>query len=227
MLVKNWMGTDIRSIRADDTIEHAVKLHKDNNTGVLLVFDNSKLVGVVADRDIDRASVSEFLTLDKAEVQNLLSGIKVRQIMSPHPLTVTREHTMDETAEILLKHKISAAPVVDDDGKVVGIINRNDIMQFLMSVTGGDQIGYQLNCSVPDKAEYINDIINIIKDYDGRIWNIASSYHGVSYGFRKVSMRVYNVQPADMPKLLKRVKENTPELYVIDYIQNNRGIFED
>ncbi len=227
MLVKNWMGTEIRSINADETIERAAKLHKDNNTGVLLVFDNSKLVGVVADRDFAKASVSEFLTMNKREVQHLLSTIKVRQIMSHHPLTVTREHTMDETAEILLKHKVSAAPVLDDEGKVVGIINRNDIMQFLKSVTGGDQIGYQLNFSVPDKANCISEIINIIKDYDGRIWNIVSSYHGVSYGFRRVSMRVYSINPDNVTELLKRVKEKTPELYVIDYIQNHRGVFKD
>ncbi len=226
MLVKDWMGTDIKAVRPDDTIEHAAKLYRNNDTGALLVFDKGKLVGVVTERDIAKASVSEFLPLDKAEVQDILDLIQVKQIMSPHPLTVTCEHTMDEAAEMLLKHKISVVPVIDDDGKVAGIINRNDIMQFLMSITGGDQIGWQLNFSVPDQAERINRIINIIKDYNGRIWNIASSYHKVSYGFRKVSMRVYNVAPDNIPELLKRVKKETPELYVIDYIQNNRGPFE-
>ena len=227
MLVKNWMSKDIKAIRADDTIKHAAKLQNGNITGVLLVFDNNKLVGIVSDRDLARTSVSEFITMDKTEIQNFLSDIKVKQIMSPHPLTVTREHTMDETAEILLKHRISAAPVVDDGGKVVGIINRNDIMQFLMSVTGGDKIGYQLNFSVPDKAGYISEIINIIKDYDGRVWNISCSYHGVSDGFRNVSMRVYNVNSAHISELLKRVKEKTSELYVVDYIQNSRGAVKD
>ena len=227
MVVKNWMNKEIKSISADDTIEQAAKLHKDNNTGVLLVFDDSRLVGVVADRDFDRASVSEFLPMDKKEIQNFLSDIKVKQIMSPHPLTVTLEHTMDETAEILLKHKISAAPVVNDDGKVVGIINRNDIMQFLMSVTGGDQIGYQLNFSVPDKTGHIKEIINIIQGYDGRIWNISCSYHGVSYGFRNVSMRVYNVKPEHIQELLKQIKRKTSQLYVVDYIQNSRGFVKD
>jgi|GEM_PF-1265301 len=227
MLVKNWMNKEIKSISNDDTIEHAAKLHKDNSTGVLLVFDNSKLVGIVADRDFDRASVSEFLPMDKAEIQNFLSDIKVKQIMSPHPLTVTLEHTMDETAEILLKHKISAAPVVDDNGKVVGIVNRNDIMQFLMSVTGGDKIGYQLNFSVPDKPGYIKEIIETIKNYDGRVWNISCSYHGVPDGFRNVSMRVYNVKPDRIQELLKDVKKKTSNLYVVDYIQNSRGIVKD
>jgi len=89
--------------------------------------------------------------------------------MSSHPLTVKPDDTMEEVAEILLKNKISAVTVIDDKEKVVGIISRSDMLEFIKEVTEIEKIRYQLNFVVLNKLGYINDIIEIIKDYDGRI----------------------------------------------------------
>ena len=224
MLVKNWMSKEIVSVRIDDTVQHAAKMQEKNNAAILLVFDDTSIVGVVTDQDIKKASFPEFVPMDKDEAMSLVSDITVKHIMTRHPITVTLEHTMDEVAEILLKNKISAAPVTGNDGKTAGIISLADVLKFLMSVTGGDKIGYQLNFNVPDKAGLIDQVISIIKDYDGRVWNISCSYHKVPSGFRNVSMRIYNLEQKDISVLLNRVKEKTNELYVVDYVDNSRGM---
>jgi len=226
MLVKDWMNKSVFSVSANDSVQQAIKLQKKNTVGILLVYDDGRLAGIVADMDLKKAIVPDLVPIGKTEAFNMLSNIKVRQIMSPRPLTVTPEHTMDEAAELLLKNKISAAPVVNNDDKVVGVVNRSDILEFLMSVTGVDKIGYQLHFNVLDMSGYIYEAIKIIKDYGGRVWNIACSYHGAKAGFRNVSIRVYNIKSDKMPDLLKRVKEKTHNLYYVDYINNKRGEFK-
>jgi acetoin utilization protein AcuB len=225
MLAKDWLNPSVISIRSDDTVVHAAKLQKSNTAGILLVYDEGKLVGVVADQDLQKAFVPELLPMDRQDAESFVSGIKVKQIMSLHPLTVKPDYTMEEVAEILLKNKISAVPVVNDKEKVIGIISRSDVLEFIKEVTGTDKIGYQLNFSVLDEPGYIYDIVEIIKDYDGRIWNMLCNYHGVQAGFRNVSLRVYNIKPEIMPELIKRVKGKSLFLYVVDFIDNKRGLY--
>jgi len=223
MLVKDWMNKNVLSLSADDTVQHAIKLQKKNFASILLVYDNGKLVGVLAKSDLKKAVVPELIPMGKTEAFNMVADIKVKQVMSVHPLTVTPEHTMDEAAEIILKNQISGVPVADAGGNVLGIVSRSDLLEFLGVVTGGDKIGFQLNFSLLDKPMYISEIIDVIRDYDGRIWNMTCHYHGVKEGYRHVSLKIYNITSENMKKVVERVKEKTSNLYMIDYVEGKRG----
>ena len=223
MLVKNWMNKNVLSLSADDTVQHAIKLQKKNFASILLVYDGfGKLIGVVAKSDLKKAVVPKLIPIGTTEAFNLVADIKVKAIMSSHPLTITPEHTMDEAAEIILKNEISAVPVVDVDGNVLGIISRGDILKFLGVILGGDKVGFQLIFGLIDKPLYIFEIIDIIKEYNGRFWSMSSHYEGVEKGFRQVSLRLYNLTQENMEKVIVRVKKKTSNLYVIDYGQGRR-----
>jgi len=118
MLVKKWMSKQVViTIDQDNSLEDAIKLLKKHNIRRLPVLKNGKLVGIVTDRDLKKASASDATSLEKRELHHLLSLIKMDEIMTKNPITVTPEQTIEETAEILMKHKISGAPVVDDMGR--------------------------------------------------------------------------------------------------------------
>ena len=51
------------------------------------------------------------------------------------------------------------------------------------------------------------------------------SYHDVKEGFRNVSLRIYNVKKENIPEIVKRIKEKTPFLYLVDYIDNKRELY--
>jgi CBS domain-containing protein len=51
-----------------------------------------------------------------------------RDIMSRNVITVTRETTIKEIARILTEHKISGVPVVDGEGRVVGVVSEGDLI---------------------------------------------------------------------------------------------------
>jgi len=54
--------------------------------------------------------------------------LKVKDIMTKEVITVTNETTVEELARLLIKNKISGAPVVDDSGNLTGIVTENDLI---------------------------------------------------------------------------------------------------
>lgn len=54
--------------------------------------------------------------------------LKAKDIMTSEVITVRMETTVNELAEVLWKNRISGAPVLDDDGKVVAMVTENDLI---------------------------------------------------------------------------------------------------
>ena len=141
MLVSNWMSKPVITVDANDSMHDAIKLLKENHIRILPVMEHGKLVGVITDRDLKRASASDATTLEIHELLYLLCEIKVKNIMTKDPITVPPDFSVEETAQILLKHKISAVPVVKGQGQVVGIITQTDLFRVLTTLTGVDKRG--------------------------------------------------------------------------------------
>ncbi|MBI4682487.1 MAG: CBS domain-containing protein [Nitrospirae bacterium] len=55
--------------------------------------------------------------------------LKAKDIMTPDVITVQAEATVEELARILIEHKISGVPVVDDKKKILGIVTENDLIR--------------------------------------------------------------------------------------------------
>jgi len=136
MLVKNWMSKKVIKIDENDSMQDAINLIKEHNINMLPVMKKGKLVGIVTDRDLKKASASDATTLDVHELMYLISKIKIKDIMSKKPLTIRFDFTIEETASMLLENNISGAPVVDNDKQLVGIITQADIFKVIISLTG-------------------------------------------------------------------------------------------
>jgi acetoin utilization protein AcuB len=98
---------------------------------MLPVSRKGKLSGVVTDRDVKRASASDSTTLEAHELPYLVSTIKVQEIMTPDPVTVSEDATVEQTAGILLKHRISGVPVLNATGALVGSSLRRTCLRSL------------------------------------------------------------------------------------------------
>ena len=123
---------------------------------MLPVMKNSKLVGIVTDRDLKRASPSDANTLEVHELLFLISKIKVKEIMTENPVTLPFDFTVEEAAEVLLEKKISGAPVVDGKGKVIGAITKGDLFRVLIALTGVGKRGRQFAFVVEDRPSWLN-----------------------------------------------------------------------
>ena len=196
-----------------------------DHIGMVPVMKRGKLVGIVTDRDLKRSSPSDATTLEIHELLYLISKIKVEKIMTKDPITVPFDFTVEEAAEILMKNRISGAPVVDQNGKVVGTITKGDLFRVLISLTGVGKRGIQFAFQVEDLPGTIKDVADIIRHYGGRMVSILSTYEHVPKGYRNVFIRMYGVERDKLPQLEDDIRKKATLLYVVDHRENKREIF--
>jgi acetoin utilization protein AcuB len=227
MLVKNWMSKNVVTIDANDAMQDAMSVLKEHGIRMLPVMKKGKLVGIVTDRDLKKASASDATTLEIHELLYLLTKIKVNDIMTRDPIAVPPDYTVEETARVLLDGKISGAPVVDDYGQVVGIITQTDLFRVLISLTGFGNGGIQFGFQVEDKPGSIKEVADVIRAFGGRMVSILTSYDDVPNGYRKVYIRMHSIERSQLQKLKNTLSEKAALLYVIDHLENSREIYSE
>jgi acetoin utilization protein AcuB len=225
MLVRNWMSKNVITVDVDDSMQQAINLMKENSIRLLPVLKKGKLVGVVTDRDLKRASPSDATTLDVHELLYLIAKIKIKDVMTKRPVTVPPDFTVEEAAEVLLKNNISGVPVTDDKDHVVGVITQQDLFKVLISLTGVGKRGVQFAFQLEDRAGSIREVTDIIRSYGGRMVSILSSQEHAPAGYRHVYIRAYEVDRDKMQQLQKELKTKAIMLYMVDHRANRREIF--
>jgi len=225
MLVKNWMSKEVVTVHVNDTMQDAVKLQREHGIRMLPVMEQGELVGIVTDRDMKRASASDATTLDVHELIHLVSTIKIKHIMTKNPITVPFDFTVEETAEVLLKNKISGVPVLNHDKEIVGTITQTDLFKVLISLTGAGAKGLQFAFEAEDRPGSIKEIADIIRRYGGRVVSILSAYENAPQGYRKVYVRMYSIDRSELSRLKDELKEKTTLLYMVDHRENLREIY--
>ena len=225
MLVNHWMSKQVITVDANDSMNKAIHLLKEHNIKMLPVMEKGRLVGIVTDRDLKRASASDATTLEIHELLYLISKIKIKEIMTKKPITVPEDYTVEETAEVLLKHNISGVPVVDQHHNVVGTITQNDIFRILISLTGAEKKGIQFGIEVEDRPGSIREVTDIIREYGGRMASILTSYDMAPEGFRQVYIRMYGIDRFKLNRLKEKLGEKARLLYMVDRREVHRETF--
>jgi acetoin utilization protein AcuB len=225
MLVENWMNPNVITAEVNDSMLDASKILKERGIRHLPVLKEGKLVGIVTDRDLKRASPSDATTLEAHELLYIIANIKVGEIMTKNPITVPYNYTVEEAAEILLEHRISGMPVVDKDGRVVGTITQADIFKVLISLTGIGKRGIQFAFELQDRSGSIKEVSDILRKYGGRMSSILSHYEKAPEGYRHVYIRAYDINREKLGELKKELMAAAKVLYMIDHKENKREIY--
>lgn len=226
MLVKNWMSKEVITVEADDTMQNAIYTLQEQNIKMLPVMDDVKLVGIITDRDLKKASPSDATTLDMHELLFLISKIKVRDLMKEPVFTARPDDTVEEAAALLLEKKISGLPVIDEQNRLVGIITRSDIFRVLLSLSGLGKKGIQFAIRIKDMPGIIKEVRELIHEHGGRTASILSSSDNAPEGYLNFYFRIYQIDREKLPSLLDKVREKGTLLYVVDHRENKRTIYE-
>jgi acetoin utilization protein AcuB len=131
-LVKDWMSRDVVTVTPDSTLPEAHRLMANYQIRRLPVMENGGLVGIVTLGDIRGAQASGATTLSIWELHYLLAKLKIEEIMTSDPVTISQGASIGEAARVMLDYKISGLPVLDNDGKLVGIITESDIFRMVV-----------------------------------------------------------------------------------------------
>jgi acetoin utilization protein AcuB len=191
MLVGDWMSRNVATVTEDVSMLKAGRIMREKKIRRLPVVDkDGKLVGIVSERDLKAASPSAATTLDMYEMTYLLAEMKVKSIMTRQPVSIRVTDTVERAALIMRDRKFGSLPVVDPDGKVVGIITDTDIFRLFVSITGIDQDGIQIGLRLDTGEGSLKPVLDILRRHEARIISILSSYDRVQTGQREVSIRI-------------------------------------
>lgn len=144
MLVRDLMTRSLITTSPDTPIFEARALMTKERIRHLLVMEDTRLVGIITDRDIRLNLPSPATSLSVWEINYLLARLTVGQAMTRSVIVVGPERDAREVARTMLEHKIGAVPVVEQLTPV-GIVTESDIVRaFALGARADDPIAAPL-----------------------------------------------------------------------------------
>ena len=177
MIVAKRMMRNPVFLDEEDSMKRAMDILKDREIRHLPVLKGGdKLVGVLTETDIKQASPSPATALEIREVYYLLDKIKVKQIMTKRPYTISPTAPIEEAAIVMREKKIGCLPVVEE-GRLVGILTETDILDAFIESMGVRGPGYRIELALPDMGGVLFEVVKLLKDFDANIVSIATTSH--------------------------------------------------
>jgi len=116
--IKDFMTSDPCTINADKSVAYAAKMMRDEDVGLAPIVEGDKLIGMLTDRDIAIRVVAEGRAPDQ---------VTVREVASKQVVTIDPQQDLDEALRIMAKHQVRRLPVVEEDGRLVGVVAQADV----------------------------------------------------------------------------------------------------
>ena len=177
MMVKTRMTPNPLTATPDMGILDALKLMQEHKVRRLPVLDKGKLVGIVVESQLLRIAPSPATTLSVFEMNYLLAKMRIKDVMTPNPVTVTPDTLIEEAAVLMRENVVSGLPVLDGD-KLVGIITETNIFDAFIDSMGLRSTGARISLEMEDKPGMLAGITKIIRDHDISIISLATFHQG-------------------------------------------------
>ena len=166
MFIDKTMTKNVITVAPDSGILEAKEvMDKHHIHSMPVVEKDNFLVGIVTDRDMRSALPSGLLEDHEIKpVRERLAGLKIRDIMTPNPITVSPSQTLEDALLLMQKVRVGAFPVVDQEGRVIGIISHRDLMRAFINVLGIEEPGTLLCILAEDKLGTMKKIVDAISE---------------------------------------------------------------
>jgi CBS domain-containing protein len=116
--IRDVMTTNPSTVESTSAVVQAARVMKQVDAGVVPVTDNGRLAGIVTDRDIPIRVVAEGKDP---------GSTTVGEVASKNLVTVDPQQDLDEALRLMAQHKVRRLPVVEEDGRLVGVLAQADV----------------------------------------------------------------------------------------------------
>lgn len=200
MIVEEIMKTEVETLRAEDTIEKAIKtLREKKIRHIPIVDDQNSIIGIVSDRDVKDGTPSIFQKGKAAEeLNNPLKLIMKTNVITGHPLDF-----VEEAAALFYEHQIGCLPIVKEN-KLVGIITETDLLYTLIQLTGAHQPGSQIEVKVENRAGVLYEVAGIIRRHNANIHSVLVYPDRQDENYKILVFRVRTINPMAVIEDLKK-----------------------
>ncbi len=166
MFIDKSMTRKVIAIRPESSLLEAREIMDRNHIRHLPVVDeDNTVIGVITDRDIRSALPSAFSTCqsDPKETERI-SKLKVGEVMTKNPITISPLNTLEDALLMMHKTNKGALPVVDEAGKLKGIISTRDLIRAFINVLGIEEPGTLLCLVVEERLGQMKRIVDAITE---------------------------------------------------------------
>jgi acetoin utilization protein AcuB len=176
VLVRERMSRRPVTIPADATIAEALRMMRQSQVRRLPVLDeNGGMIGIVSEKDLLYASPSPATSLSIYEMHDMLTRLKVTELMTADVITVSPDAPLEEAACIMADNKIGGLPVVKN-GKLVGIITETDIFKVFLEMLGARAPGLRLTVEMLERKGEMARFTTAIAQLGGNIVALGSMF---------------------------------------------------
>ena len=116
--IREVMTSNPSSVEPSQSVADAARLMKQEDVGVTPVVEGGRLVGTLTDRDIVVRVVAEGKDPQ---------SVTVRDVASTDLVTVDPQQDLDEALRLMAQHQVRRLPVVEEDGRLVGVVAQADV----------------------------------------------------------------------------------------------------
>ena len=129
--IREAMTPNPSTVQPTTSIVEAAQVMKSEDAGVVPVVDGEQLIGMLTDRDIVIRIIAEGRDANSTTVGDIAS----RQLV-----TIDPQQEIDEAVRLMSQHQVRRLPVVEEDGRLVGIVAQADIAQATDAATAGQMV---------------------------------------------------------------------------------------
>jgi CBS domain-containing protein len=129
--IHDLMTSNPSTIEPDKTVADAAKLMRDEDAGLIPIVEGQKLAGTITDRDIAIRVVAEGKDPQSSTV---------RDVMTSRLVTIDPDQDLDEALRLMAEHQVRRLPVVEEDGRLVGIVAQADIAKHTSDEQTGEVV---------------------------------------------------------------------------------------
>ena len=174
----------------DMGVFEAFELMKNEGVQRLPVLDNDgNLVGIISEKNITSAAADRKVSI--VEFALLLSKIKVGDVMTKEVITVSIDDPVELAARKMSDNDISILPVVDNDGKLVGIVSRSDLFRLLLELFGTRHYGIRVTFRIKDQKGVIAKLAIALEKIGANIVSIGNL--DSDQGYSTIIMKINGV----------------------------------
>jgi len=125
--VAQFMSQDAITANLNDGLRQTwIRMRERDIRHMPVLDDHERLAGIVSDRDLRRPDTVDVGTIDAYRLDDTM---KVREVMTTPATTVRADTPLLEAFDVVLSRRFGALPVVDDDGRVLGMLSAWDLLK--------------------------------------------------------------------------------------------------
>jgi acetoin utilization protein AcuB len=179
MYIRKTMTVKVITISKYADILEARTLMVTNRFRHLPVVDeHGNLVGIITDRDVrSTLSLERYNAPSKPDATGGISGIRVADVMTRDPVTIALGSTIQDALLLVRDHRVGAFPVVDETGKLRGILSDSDLLHAFINVLGINEPGLLLGILVDEEMREMQKIVDALVAEDVSFGSILVARH--------------------------------------------------